>query len=150
MIEYNCGSCGARVESPRNLAGQQERCPNCGGINNVPQVIQGQPFQPQTPDTQAQWPPQGPTVLHMAPASTGKATASLVLGIVGLVVWCCPLAGLGVTIPGLVLGIKARKGPGSGRAIAGIILCVIGLVASIVNAIWGAYLGVTGQHPLFQ
>jgi hypothetical protein len=47
--------------------------------------------------------------------------------------------------PGLVLGIKSLQGPRKGVATAGIVLCIIGLVASIANAAIGAYLGATGQ-----
>jgi hypothetical protein len=35
-------------------------------------------------------------------------------------------------------------------AIAGIVLNVLALIAGIVNAAYGAYLGATGQHPLLQ
>ncbi|MHC4444905.1 MAG: DUF4190 domain-containing protein [Planctomycetota bacterium] len=78
------------------------------------------------------------------PQGKGKAIASLVLGIIGLLGWCLPIVGLPVTIIRLVLGIKALPTPSRGMAIAGIVLCILGLVASIVNAIIGAYLGATG------
>ena len=37
-----------------------------------------------------------------------------------------------------------KKG-GKGMAIAGIVLCIISLVATIVNSAIGAYMGATGQ-----
>jgi len=46
---------------------------------------------------------------------------------------------------GLVLGIKSLSGPPDGMAVAGIVLCIIGLVATTANAAIGAYLGATGQ-----
>lgn len=75
----------------------------------------------------------------------GRAVASLVLGIVGMLAWLLPCMGLPITIVGLVLGILDRKGPGRSMAIAGIILCCIGLAATLVNAGYGAYLGFSGQ-----
>ena len=83
----------------------------------------------------------------VVPASPGggKAIASLCLGLLGLVAWLLPIIGLPVTITGLVLGIQSRSGPRKGMATAGIVLCIIGLVASSVNAAIGAYLGATGQ-----
>ncbi len=78
-------------------------------------------------------------------AGGGKAIASLCLGLLGLVAWFLPIIGLPTTITGLVLGIKSLHGPRQGMAIAGIVLCIIGLVASISNAAIGAYLGATGQ-----
>ncbi len=59
----------------------------------------------------------------------GKATASLVLGIVSLVIWCvAPIT----SIVGLILGICSKK---SGKKVAGIILNAISLGFSIIGLI---------------
>jgi len=76
--------------------------------------------------------------------------AALVLGIVGLVAWFIPLFGLPVTIVGLILGVIGQKKKKKRIALAGMILSIIGLVATIINASIGAYLGATGQHPLIN
>ena len=81
---------------------------------------------------------------------SGKAVASLVLGIVGLGAWCIPLIGLPVSIIGLVLGIRALKSPSRGMAIAGIVLAILGLVATVIYAAVGVYLFTSGQHPLLK
>jgi hypothetical protein len=83
-----------------------------------------------------------------SPSGEGKATASLVLGIVGMIAWFIPLFGLPITIVGLVMGIKASKSKKRGMAKAGVVLCIIGLVLTIINAAIGAYMAATGQHPL--
>ena len=75
----------------------------------------------------------------------GKAIASLVLGIIGMFAWLLPIVGLPVTITGLVLGVKSKYSENRGMAIAGIILTIIGLTLTVVNAAVGAYLGATGQ-----
>lgn len=75
----------------------------------------------------------------------GMSIASMVLGIVGFIAWCLPLVGFPVTIVGLVLGILGIKKGGKGMAIAGIIMSSITLVLTLINSIWGAYLGMTGQ-----
>jgi hypothetical protein len=84
------------------------------------------------------------------PSGNGQAVASLVLGIVGLIAWCIPICGLPISIVGLILGIRQMNSPSSGLAIAGVILNSLGLLASIVNAGVGVYLGITGQHPLLN
>ena len=84
------------------------------------------------------------------PTGGGKAIASLVLGILGLFGWCIPLVGLPMTITGLVLGIKDLNSRSRGMAIAGVVLCVVGLSLSVGNAALGAYLGATGHHPLIH
>jgi len=72
----------------------------------------------------------------------GKAIASMVLGIIGFIAWCLPIAGYPVTIVGIVLGVKGLKTSGRGMAIAGIIMCVITLVMTIINSVLGAALQV--------
>lgn len=72
-----------------------------------------------------------------APASTGdgKGTASLVLGIVSLLIWCVtPIT----AIVGLILGICAKK---SGKKTAGIILNAIALGLFVVVSILAYSLG---------
>lgn len=97
------------------------------------------------------WPPTPPAFQQPPPQrSSGKAIASMVLGICSLLAWLCPIVGLAVSIIGLVLGVQAKKLQRNGMATAGIVTSVIGLTLSLVNAAVGAYLGVTGQHPLFE
>ena len=70
--------------------------------------------------------------------SSGKHTASLVLGIIGVVAWLIPIFGFPTTITGLVFGVKTEN-------TSGIVLNIIGLVLTIINASIGAYMGATGQ-----
>ncbi|MEI6532206.1 MAG: DUF4190 domain-containing protein [Candidatus Roizmanbacteria bacterium] len=78
----------------------------------------------------------------------GKATTSLVLGIIGIIAWLLPILGLPITIVGLIFGIKGTKSLKHGIATAGIVLSIIGLVLTIANASIGAYMGATDQHPV--
>lgn len=80
----------------------------------------------------------------------GKATISLVLGIIGLLAWFIPIAGVPITIIGLIFGIKGLKAAKRGIAMAGLVLSIIGLLATIVNASIGAYQGATGQNYLIN
>lgn len=80
------------------------------------------------------------------PSAGGKATASLVLGIIVMVAWCLPLIGAPVAIAGLTLGVIDRDSPKRHHAIAGIVLSSIGLILSVLNAVWGIYLATTGQQ----
>lgn len=63
--------------------------------------------------------------------SSGKATASLVLGIISIVfIFFNVYAFIGIilAIIGLVLGIQAKKdNPQDGKATAGVVLSIIGL-----------------------
>lgn len=80
----------------------------------------------------------------------GKAMASLILGIFGVFAWCLPIFGLPITITGLAPGVNELQSQNWRMARAGVILCIIGLVLSVINAAVGAYLGATGQHPLLN
>lgn len=84
------------------------------------------------------------------PKASGLAIAALVLGIVGLAAWCLPCLGYIVTIVGIILGIlgiretQKDKG-GKGMAIAGVVLCAISLVLTLINSFLGAYIAVNGM-----
>jgi ABC-type sulfate transport system permease component len=73
-----------------------------------------------------------------APASTGKATASMVCGIVSLVGWCVlgPFI-VPVALVGLVLGFMSMKSANKGFAITGIITSLISILMGIVVVIFG-------------
>lgn len=80
--------------------------------------------------------------------SSNSAIASLVLGAVGLIAWLIPIFGLPITITGLIQGTKGMSSPSRNLALIGLVLCAIGLAASLGNMAWGAYLGATGQHSV--
>ncbi len=79
---------------------------------------------------------------------SGLAIAGFVIGLAELVGWCLPLVGLPLGITGLVLSCKGLGSANRGLAIAGIALNSIGLLLTLANAAFGAYLAATGQHPL--
>ena len=89
-----------------------------------------QAWPPQPPDAPLQWQPP--------PPSSGKATAALIMGILGLIV--CPLV---CSVAALVLGYSARGEidrsggtlGGRGSAVAGIVLGWIGVALVAVFAI---------------
>lgn len=83
-------------------------------------------------------------------SNNSKAIASLVLGLIGMLAWLCPLLGLAVTIPGLALGIMGLKSQQRGLAIGGIVASSIFLLLSLANAVLGAILAASGNHPMFK
>ncbi len=85
-----------------------------------------------------------PVVEKTESTGDGKGTASLILGIVSMVVWCVtPIT----SIIGLILGICAKK---SGKKIAGIILNAIALVGAIIGLIiffsFGYFAALVGEE----
>jgi hypothetical protein len=72
----------------------------------------------------------------------GPAIAALVLGINSLWAWFLPFAGFPVSAVGVIMGIVGQKSLKKRIATAGLILSIIGLVATIVNSSLGAYQGV--------
>jgi len=112
------------------------------------------PYEPKSdpyePKSNPYEPPLSPLFIEAADGTDGKATASLVLGLIAIVAWFIPLIGLPVTIAGLVLGIKGLGPQRRGKAIAGIVLSTIFLVITVLNAALGAYLAATGQMKLFR
>ncbi len=139
MIQFTC-PCGRKLQARAENAGQEAECPACGRR----QVIPASEAIAVEPDT-------GPTGVRRErpalaaeesyprhdepPAPSGKATASLVLGIFSF------LLSLFAGIPALVLGIIALRDVresrgrvvGSGMAVAGIVL------ACVSTLCWGGY-----------
>lgn len=69
----------------------------------------------------------------------GKATASLVLGILSLVTCCCfGLPGMILAVIGFILALSSRNGQKmSGAAVGGLICCIIGFILSAASlAFW--------------
>lgn len=73
----------------------------------------------------------------------GLGIASMILGIVSIVICCCYGAGLLLAIPGLVLGLVAKKSPETGNrsgfAIAGIIISSISIGLNLMCLIYMIY-----------
>ncbi len=65
----------------------------------------------------------------------------MVLGIIGLVFWVVPLFGLPINIVGLCLAVSAKKKQPSGKATAGLVMCIVGLALTVVSGALGAYFG---------
>ncbi|MFF4078340.1 DUF4190 domain-containing protein [Streptomyces sp. NPDC001777] len=92
------------------------------------------PQAPNGPGYAAQ-PPAGYGYPMAAPLPSGKATASMVLGILGLI-----LIPIILPIIALCLGISAKRmadrgeGGGRGQAVAGIVMGIIGIVFAAIGA----------------
>ncbi len=69
------------------------------------------------------------------------AYGSLGLGVLNLCAWFLPIVGCPLSLVGIVLGIIGIKSPQRTLAIIGIALCSLGLLASLVNGAWGAWIG---------
>ena len=67
MIRYACTRCGALLESPTSLVGQQDRCPVCGQVCTVPETPAGASSPP---------PPKPPPPFAPRPSTTPAALAT--------------------------------------------------------------------------
>lgn len=89
---------------------------------------------------------------------TGKRpvfpVVSLLLGILSLVAWLIPTLGIPITVLGLIIGVQTLRGVGmpdlrreeKGMAAAAVVLCGLGLLATVGNFAYRAYLVATGQR----
>lgn len=73
----------------------------------------------------------------------GLGIASMILGIISVVICCCYGAGLLLAIPGLILGLVAKKSPETGKrsgfALAGIIISSISIGLNLICLIYMVY-----------
>lgn len=134
-----CNNCGSQMPD------EAVSCTVCGAPLTASQPQQPyqqqpyqqqpyqQPYQQQAYQQPYQAQPYQQQPMYVDNGASGKATASLVLGILSLII--CGL-GLPLGIIGLVLGVQARNAmpegtPDRGKATAG-------MVMSIIACVWGA------------
>lgn len=114
----------------------------------APPETPGQPvYQPPSP------PPAQPVYEPPSPPKTDRyvlAIISLVLGILNLCAWFIPFCGGPLALVGIILGVFGLNSSRKGLAIAGIVLSGIALLLTIINAAFGAYLGITGGLPFLN
>lgn len=83
------------------------------------------------------------------PARSNKATLSLVFGIASIL--CCfPIITIPAGIAGIIFGVQGLNTDRRTLAIVGIVLSVIGVIASIANALLGAYFALSDPQFLDQ
>lgn len=75
---------------------------------------------------------------------------SLVLGLIGMCAWLFPVWGLPLAVAGLTLGVLGRRSSYPHVATAAIVLCGLGIIASIANLALGADLGIAGPFRLLR
>lgn len=69
------------------------------------------------------------------------AVFGFVLGVVGVVAWLLPVAGAPIGIAGLLLSIKGLQSQQRRLAMAGVVLCSIGIGLTIVTWVMRAAAG---------
>lgn len=135
-----------RVDDLMNLLAQQVSAPvqqpqmaYAGqALNDQPAYSEQAPNQEPVAQQQPTFTPNPiPIAVHNP---TGKATLSLVMGLVSIVSWLIPFAGVATTVIGIITAIPGMKSTSKGKAIAGLVLSIIFLVLSILNWIAGAFL----------
>lgn len=121
-----CRRCGNQIEEHENY------CPNCGepAIQSANQQINYAYAQVPRPEVKK---------------NPGIGIVALVMGILGLLAWCIPIVGFPVGIIALVFGIVAINKSNKAMSIAGIVMGVICLIATVINGAIGAYMGYNGQ-----
>lgn len=93
--------------------------------------------------------------MESAEKSAGMAIASMVLGILSLVLLCVPYVGIPCAIIGVVLGLVARgkvkdgTGGGGGMAMAGIVCGTIAIVLCLLVIVGAmAFIGLAGPEMM--
>ncbi|MEX1027384.1 MAG: DUF4190 domain-containing protein [Candidatus Paceibacterota bacterium] len=160
MISFNCPNCGKNVSTKDTAAGRRGKCPGCGVAVQVPALASDddvlaalgeydppKPIEAVTADVGSEPPPRPehpapatePTLAEIAakPLTTsGRATASLIAGISGLL--CFPAGVIAVVLG--VLAIKEISDPtkamkGKDIAVVGISCGCLGLLLALVALI---------------
>lgn len=93
-------------------------------------------------------------VVETENAGKGMGIASLVLGIISLVLFCVWYISIPCAVVGIILGVLQNKKNKIGMATAGIVCSIIALVllviAVIIGFVFGATLGAVGVTELLN
>jgi hypothetical protein len=68
------------------------------------------------------------------------------MGCAMLLGWCLPCIGIPLGIAGVVLSALGLRSTKRGFAIAGLVLCILGLLLAVANAAIGAWMALNGEH----
>jgi len=123
MALIYCPNCGKQISD------KADRCISCGCILRI--GSHSQTYGNYSPSQSTRNEPNQGSV-------DGLGITSLILGILALFAWILPLAGYPITIVGLILGIVSLSRSTNGNATAGVILCSLGLIATVISSIIGA------------
>lgn len=169
-IEFRCSQCQQMLRTPDEAVGQEARCPQCGALTPIPaesiapEYSEPAPRMPPPPPARRE--SDNPYVSSPAPAAayvpsqadnlpSGLATASMVVGIIGLlfslVCGCLWFISAPLDLIAIVLGIVAlqqcNRGESGGRgmALAGIICGSIGLALSLLVLLFFGFASMMGD-----
>lgn len=81
-----------------------------------------------------------------APAPA-NATPALILAILGLIFWLLPIAGLPISIAGLVLALRALPTGQRRKALIAVVLSALGILLALGYAAVGVYVGMHWGEP---
>jgi hypothetical protein len=115
-------------------------------VYEAPAPVYEAPAPVPSPPAPAPFPPPVADLMLMAakPPASGLGVTAFILGIVGVIAWLLPLIGLPVTIAALICALVARnRGNRSGMTKTALILAIIGLTLTLINAAIGAFIGAT-------
>jgi len=156
MIKFACPNCGRSMQVPENAAGKKGACKSCNETIIVPEpeteIVSSPPriIRQKSPQDlfiaateERNSPSVSVTVQQKSSAAHSLGIASMVLGILGLMVCWVPLIGLlGMPLSGLgaILGAiglfiaMARRGTGIGFPIAGTAISTLAIaIAAFLN-----------------
>ncbi len=130
-----CGNCGQPVPAAAGAPAPAA----AASPAPVPAPAAPAPVAPAAPVAAAAAPAATAAVpAYSVPAANhggGKAIASLVLGIIGLLGWIIPIVGFILAITGFILGTLSLKNK-KGFAIAGMVLAAITMILSLVAFVY--------------
>lgn len=116
-----CNYCGADNKEGSKF------CASCGAELKEKKTTKKEEIKEEVKEERVEVKTEPVTTTEINKVTDGKATASLVLGICSLIIWCLTFP---LSLIGLILGIASKER--SGKRTAGIVINAIGLVLSTI------------------
>jgi hypothetical protein len=147
MLRFFC-ECGQQLEVPDDHAGKKARCPKCGAVTVAPTEpdpeapAPGERIRTEPPDPEEagpitkkrklrSWEDEEERAAGRKTGTSGKATASMILGLMSVLCLGNFLTGL----PGMILGTMALGDIGAGKASGGRGMAITGIVTSLLGMV---------------
>jgi Zn-finger nucleic acid-binding protein len=158
-ITVQCPTCDCELELDAQYKGQEVECGSCHQVFVAKSRADRKSARPAVPEREERPEPRGrrrsrryadedddydddfyDRRRRRETDGTGLGDASLIIGILSVLVFWCPIIGIPLTIVGLILGCLGLRATRNGTAIAGVVLCGIFLMASFAFLFfWGGF-----------
>ena len=135
--EFRCTGCEKLLRTAEHTGGLPAKCPECGTLQTIPDY--GSPLNLAAKSSPKYHESGTPEPNYQAGNRFGDdnaAVMSVLLGVTAFMTSCCLPIAFPVSLVGLMLGIRSMGSQNRFMAIAGTVLSLLGIIATVLMTFW--------------